>query len=166
MNNYKNIDEDELEDQNGFEYPKLRIRWTLRYGASNLGFSGRFIYRCRWILRHEFDEVAIYLKLEQCPSYISEEKMWKALMDFHIIQEIVMSSASDIAKRRFDSGIEKERKFMSSMIEYTIYDFATGKDFYRELNNEESDEQHCPTGKITKEKIFALFGLKPWGRRL
>jgi hypothetical protein len=166
MNDHKNMDESELEDQGSYEYPKLRIRWTLRYGASNLGFSGKFIYRCRWTLRHEFDEIAIYLKIEQFPPSIDEEKMLKAIADFSAIQEAVMSSASDITKRRLHSGIEKTRKYMNDIIEYTIYDFATGKEFHKELSNEEADEQHDPPGKLMKDIILGLFRLKPWGSRL
>lgn len=164
MNYHKNTDENELEDQNHFEYPKLRIRWTLRYGAFNLGFSGEFVYRCRWVLRHEFDDVAVYLKTNYAPSHnLYEEEILKAITDFNIIKEIVISSASEITKRRFFSGVEKTSKYIDGVIKYTIYDFATGKEFDGDLSNEEVGKQHSPTSNVTKEKIFALFGLKPWG---
>lgn len=138
MNDQKNVDESELENQDSYEYPRLRIRWTFRSEASNLGFSGKFIYRCRWILRHEFNDVAIYLKrLEDPPSYYEEnyeEKIMKALEDFDIIQKTVMMSILEIAKRRLESGVEKTRKSMFGVIEYTVYDFATGKEFNEELS--------------------------------
>ncbi|MGB3311920.1 MAG: hypothetical protein WBG32_04885 [Nodosilinea sp.] len=134
MNDHEKIDESELEDQDRYEYPRFRIRWTFRSEASNLGFSGKFIYRCRWILRHEFNDVAIYLKRLEDPPSRYEEELMKALEDFDIIQKTVMTSTLEIAMRRFESGIEKTTKSMFGVIEYTVYDFATGKEFNEELS--------------------------------